>query len=133
MARKEVRISSIKVDSAEYKHAISLPPGPGEPTKNVMRPGLRRPRTWCPLCNCWYYHDASGHDAWKKKKDAKEQQTTGTGTQPSTATVAAPAPPPTTSAGTSAGLLASVNGAPSDEDDDVVSSSVFGSLSPSWV
>ena len=81
-----------KVDSAEYKHAISLPPGPGEPTKNVMRPGLRRPRTWCPLCNCWYYHDASGHDAWKKKKDEKEQQTSGTGSQPSSTPVAAPAP-----------------------------------------
>ena len=121
-----------KHGTSDYESAICLPPGPGEPVKKVNRRGLFRLRSWCSICQRWWYHVDDEHDAWKLRRDEKakeEKKETPPASETTTTTTGTP------SSSNPAGKLASVtqiNNESDSSDDDLISSSVFGELSPSW-
>ena len=53
-----------KYTPEEYFALLTTPPAPGAPTTNITVEGLRRPRSWCPICWRNFYHGADQHDAY---------------------------------------------------------------------
>ena len=81
---------------------------------------------------CWWYHIDVAQDAWNQKKDEKDKVNKNKNETASEATMTTDTP---SSSHLELASVTQINNESdsSDDDDELIDSSVFGELSPSWI
>jgi len=103
-----------RITAEERFKRLTTPPAQGAPTKKVKIEGLFRPRSWCPICFRWFYHDESGHAAYVERNPERFATTQSENTAKN---IGPPVSPPPSS-GDAAVRLASSTW--DDDDDDFI-------------